>query len=306
LCDFSIVIPTYGRPESLERLVRSLTGLAYPSDRFEVVVVDDGGPVDLETRLVPYRDRLNLTMLWQPNEGPGAARNVGARKAQGRYLAFTDDDCVVDSGWLRALAGALGSADRAICGGRTLNRLEGNIYCEATQLLVEYLFAHYNPTRTFGAFFPTNNMSVSREGFLEIGGFDGSLRFGEDRDLCYRWAARGYAFLDAPDAVVRHAHGLTFASFLRLHHCYGEGTHRFRKGCSKKGLPPLPISHPLWYVNLVLSGVRARQGWRGLTLSALLAATQAASLSGMMRSLLFPVDRGAGRGREGPQGSPST
>jgi len=226
-------------------------------------------------------------------------------QAQGKYLAFTDDDCVADPGWLRAHAAALGNSEHAICGGRTLNRLEENIFSEATQLLADYIYEHYNPTRTFGAFFPTNNLSVSREAFLEIGGFDGSLRFGEDRDLCYRWAARGYAFLDAPEAVVRHAHALTFLSFLRLHHCYGEGTHRFRKGCIKKGFPRLQISPALWYVNLVLSGVKERRGLRGLILSALLTATQAASLSGMIRYLLFPGDRDPRPGGEGPDRSAS-
>jgi glycosyltransferase involved in cell wall biosynthesis len=305
LRDFSIVIPTYGRPDSLEQLLRSLTGLEYPSDRFEVIVVDDGGSLPLEPRFTAYRDHMNLNLLWQRNAGPGAARNHGALQAQGKYLAFTDDDCVADPGWLRAHAAALGNSEHAICGGRTLNRLEENIFSEATQLLADYIYEHYNPTRTFGAFFPTNNLSVSREAFLEIGGFDGSLRFGEDRDLCYRWAARGHAFLDAPEAVVRHAHALTFLSFLRLHHCYGEGTHRFRKGCIKKGFPRLQISPALWYVNLVLSGVKERRGLRGLILSMALAVTQAVSFSGMIRGLLPPGDRDPRPGGEGPDRSAS-
>ncbi len=63
LRDFSIVIPTYGRPDSLEQLLRSLTGLEYPSDRFEVIVVDDGGSLPLEPIFTAYRDHLNLNLL---------------------------------------------------------------------------------------------------------------------------------------------------------------------------------------------------------------------------------------------------
>jgi len=223
LRDFSIVVPTYSRPDSLEQLLGALTALEYPPNRFEVVVVDDGGEIPLEPRLEEYRDPLNLLLLRQPNAGPGAARNHGARHAKGEYLAFTDDDCLPDPGWLRAMEAALQSSGCAICGGKTRNEIEGNLYSEATQLLADYLNEHYNPTRTLGAFFPTNNLSISRKAFAALGGFDGSLRLGEDRDLCYRWAARGHDFVYAPDAVVYHAHRLTLSSFLRLHFMYGGG-----------------------------------------------------------------------------------
>jgi GT2 family glycosyltransferase len=282
LLDFSIVIPTYDRPDSLDRVLGALTVLEYPPDRFEVLVVDDGGEIPLESRVKAYSDSLNLLLLRQPNAGPGAARNHGAGLARGEYLAFTDDDCLPDPGWLRAMEAALRGSGYAICGGKTRNKMEGNPCSEATQLLADYLNEHYNPTRTFGAFFPTNNLSVSRKAFAELGGFDGSLRFGEDRDLCYRWATRGHGFVYAPDAVVYHAHRLTLLSFVRLHFLYGGGTYRFRSGCRKKGLSRPALSPALWYVNLVLSGYRAARGLRGVTLSALLAASQAATLAGMV------------------------
>jgi len=302
LLDFSIVIPTYDRPDSLERVLGALTVLEYPPDRFEVVVVDDGGEIPLESRVKEYRGPLNLLLLRQPNAGPGAARNHGAGHAKGEYLAFTDDDCLPDPGWLRAMEAALRSSECAICGGKTRNKIEWNPYSEATQLLVDYLKEHYNPTKTVGAFFPTNNLSVSRKAFEALGGFDGSLRFGEDRDLCYRWAARGHGFVYAPDAVVYHAHRLTLPSFLRLHFLYGGGTYRFRDGCRKKGLSRPPFSPALWYVNLVLSGYRARRGWRGVTLSALLTASQVATLAGMVYCSLARRATGVGRERGDPQG----
>lgn len=291
MIDFSIVIPTYDRPDSLERVLGSLTVLEYPPDRFEVVVVDDGGQIPLESRVRAFRDPLNLLLLRQPNAGPGAARNHGAGHARGEYLAFTDDDCMPDPGWLRAMEAALRGSEGAICGGKTRNKIEANPYSEATQLLADYLNEHYNPTRTFGAFFPTNNLSLSRKAFTALGGFDESLRFGEDRDLCYRWATGGHSFVYAPDAVIYHAHRLTLPSFLRLHFLYGGGTYQFREACRTKGLSRPALSPTLWYVNLVLSGYRARKGWRGVTLSALLAASQAATLTGMVYcALISPED----------------
>ena len=295
MCDFSIVVPTYDRPESLVRLLSSLTELDYPSNRFEVIVVDDGGSVPLEPRLSGFHDSLDLTLLRQQNAGPGAARNYAAKRANGRHLAFTDDDCLADPGWLQAMADALEQSDGALCGGRTLNGLPHNVYSQATQLLADHLYQCYNPTDTDGAFFPTNNMAVPREAFLDLGGFDRSLRFGEDRDLCHRWAAHGHAFISAPEAVVRHVHHLTMRSFLRLHFCYGGGTYRFRRGCRKKGLPPVSISPPSWYLNLVLSGVRKQPGELGLAMSALLAASQAACGIGMFWNMLLSLSSGSAR-----------
>ena len=91
---FSIVIPTYKRPEQLAVCLQACTRLDYPHDRFEIIIVDDGSPVPVE---VPKNDRSNLvsiTCLRQLNSGPASARNMGAKHARGDILAFTDDDCI--------------------------------------------------------------------------------------------------------------------------------------------------------------------------------------------------------------------
>lgn len=68
-----------------------------------MVVVNDGGSEDLEQAIASF-DRSRLHMMRQARRGPGAARNTGARSASGRWLAFTDDDCLPEPGWLHALA----------------------------------------------------------------------------------------------------------------------------------------------------------------------------------------------------------
>ncbi len=84
---FSVIIPTYQRPEQLGTCLSALTELDYPSDRFEIIVVDDGSPVSPEPVVASFRDRLNLTLLTQPNSGPASARNTGAAHAKGEFLA---------------------------------------------------------------------------------------------------------------------------------------------------------------------------------------------------------------------------
>ena len=283
---FSIIVPTYGRPESLAELMASLACLEYPLSQFEVIVVDDGGKVPVQGVISDFKGRLNTLLLRQPNSGPGAARNRGAQEAKGRFLVFTDDDCRPERFWLRALSDALSGSERVVCGGKAVNGLPGNIYSEATQLLADYLLKHYSPADIYGGFFPSNNLALSKTAFWEAGGFDPTLRFGEDRDFCCRCASLGYSFVLAHHAIVRHAHALTLRSFLRLHYCYGGGTFHFRRGCGAKGLPRVRISPPSWYARLVLTGMREHRSLLGAKLMFLLMASQAAVGAAMIRGWL--------------------
>ena len=139
----SIVIPTYGRPGQLAECLRSIAQLDYPRDRYEVIVVDDGGPSLLDPVVAPFRAQVSLTLIRQRNAGPSAARNAGAERASGEYLAFTDDDCLLDPGWLGALAGVWKESPDCMAGGLTLNAAEG-ISSATSQLIVDVVYRHYN------------------------------------------------------------------------------------------------------------------------------------------------------------------
>jgi glycosyltransferase involved in cell wall biosynthesis len=85
---FSVVIPTYNRITFLQRTLETVWAQRFKD--FEVIVVDDGstdGTID-------YLKSLSQTfsVLSQRHSGPGAARNLGAKKASGDYLAFLDSD----------------------------------------------------------------------------------------------------------------------------------------------------------------------------------------------------------------------
>ncbi|MGL5923098.1 glycosyltransferase family A protein, partial [Chroococcidiopsis sp.] len=100
---FSIIIPTYNRPERLLSCLKSIAQLNYPPDRFEVIVVDDGSEMPIEPVIASFRKQLNLTAIAQQNAGPANARNTGATRARGKFLVFTDDDCMPAPEWLKTL-----------------------------------------------------------------------------------------------------------------------------------------------------------------------------------------------------------
>jgi glycosyltransferase involved in cell wall biosynthesis len=85
----SVVIPAYrGRAGARDWLDEALDSVrAQTFDDWEIVVVDDGSPV----RIAPSRTD-DLTLVRQPNTGPGGARNVGSVIARGALIAFLDSD----------------------------------------------------------------------------------------------------------------------------------------------------------------------------------------------------------------------
>ena len=96
-----VVCSTLDREDYLAEALASITALTYPD--FEVLVVDNSP--DARAARLPWLERLDrVRVLREPRPGLSAARNCGLRAASGTLIAFTDDDVVVDDGWLHALA----------------------------------------------------------------------------------------------------------------------------------------------------------------------------------------------------------
>lgn len=225
---FSVIIPSYQRPLELERCLKAVEKLNYPKEKFEVIVIDDGGCIN-EKLLSRFRNNLNLILLFQENAGPAAARNHGAQLAKNDYLAFTDDDCEPDTDWLDKFAEQVKVSPKHLLGGRITNALESNIYSTASQMLVTYFHYYGEQFNPDFAFFTTNNMVVLRSEFLSLGGFDESFTIAaaEDRDFCRRWQETSHKMLFLEAALVRHSHNLSWRSFLRQHFNYGRGAYHF-------------------------------------------------------------------------------
>lgn len=279
---FSVIVPTYRRLEALSTCLHALAGQAYPPDRFEVVVVDDGSEVSPAAVVKAFRERLSVTVVSQPHAGPGKARNAGAERAGGEFLAFTDDDCAPDPHWLPRLAARFATTPGHLIGGRTVNALPRNRYSAASQLLVQYLYGYYNADATHPSFFTSNNMALPRHTFLAIGGFDSMLTraAGEDRELCDRWHHLGHGLAYAPEAVVYHRHQLTLLQFSRQHFHYGQAAYYFRQKRVQRGSGNIAIEPWSFYLNLVRYPFTQDRTLQAALLSALLLLSQCANAFG--------------------------
>lgn len=234
--EVSVVVPTFNRPAQLRETLLSLAGSEVDRAAFEVLVVNDGGEA-VEGVTSQVEDRLQLRVVNQVNGGPASARNSGAECSRGRFLAFTDDDCRVDPGWLRALRDRLREAPDLLVGGRTLNGLPGNPWSEANQLILEAVYGHFNRDRTRPRFFASNNMAVCASNLREAGGFrhDLPVHACEDRELCDRWLHRGGRLGFVPSAIIHHVKPLSFAGFWRQYFTYGRGAVHYQRLRRRRG-----------------------------------------------------------------------
>ena len=280
---FSIIVPTFNRPTQLVTCLQSLACLDYPRERFEVIVVDDGSQTPLKTLAASFSNRLDIILIPQSHGGPAKARNMGAKKAKGEFLAFTDDDCIPTANWLQTLSACFSGTRNVMIGGKTLNALPNNLYSTATQLLIDYLYQYYNPYPDDAHFFTTNNLAMPSDLFRSVYGFDTAfpLAAGEDRDFCDRWLHFGKRVIYAPEVVVYHVHVLNFRTFWRKHLTYGRGAYRYHQVRAQRGFGPFRPD-PKFYIRLILNPFIQKQRKRALRVTVLLMISQVANGLGFL------------------------
>lgn len=290
---FSIIVPTYNREAQLTNCLQSLARLGYPRERFEVIVVDDGSETPIEAVVSSFCNQLDITLITQPHSGPAIARNKGAAHAKGELLAFTDDDCAPAVDWLKALAVRFSGTPDNMIGGRTLSVLLNNPYSTASDLLIRYLYAYYNANPDQARFFTSNNLTLPKDSFHQIGGFDMFFtRAGaEDREFCERWLRHGFRMTYAPEALIYHVHQLRLDSFCRQQFNYGCGAFRFHQVRARLGLRHLKIEPLALYLNMLRYPLSEIQGTRKFLFLALIVLSQGANATGFLWEMVRQIIR---------------
>lgn len=280
----SLIIPTYNRPERLKNCLESLTKLEYSENLFEVIIIDDGSSQDLNNIIKDFESTLNLTYFKQENKGPATARNNGAKKAKGKYLVFTDDDCEPDVKWLTKLDKIWLTNPEAILGGKTINKLIDNIYSQASQCLVDYIYYYYNLSSQKAQFFTSNNFAIPKNIFDKLKGFNINfpLAAAEDRDLCYRIYNQGYQMIYVEEAIIYHSHSLTLKTFWRQHFHYGKGAKYFHE-IKKEKMEVEPIK--FYWQLLTYPLIWEKENSRKIILILLFLISQIGNITGFLSSI---------------------
>lgn len=197
-CFISVVVPTYKRPELLNRCLDALFSQTLDPSYYEIVVVDDGPTQDTEQIALRWIARMGPRVRYLDNQGrhgPAAARNKGWQAAHGELIAFTDDDCIPTPDWL-----TVGSAAFEM---PTVHGLSGRIIVPIPSIPTDY-------ERTVAGLeqgpFATANCWYRRSTLLSVGGFDErfTVAWREDTDLEFACRRHGFRLLLEPRAVVVH------------------------------------------------------------------------------------------------------
>jgi mycofactocin system glycosyltransferase len=202
-----------------ERLATLVTALAADGP---VIVVDDGSRDGSAERAKRAGARV---IRHDSPYGPAAARNAGLAAAHTDLVAFLDADCEVAPGWRRGLAGLLAAdPDLALVAPR-VRSAPGDSglarYEEAgSPLDLGSRASLVGPERRI-AYVPAAALLARRDALLELGGFDESMRFGEDVDLVWRLLAAGRQVRYAPSREVLHRPRPSVAGFARQRAAYG-------------------------------------------------------------------------------------
>jgi GT2 family glycosyltransferase len=217
----SVIVCVRNGAASISDQLAALAVQDYARD-WELIVVDNGSTDGTVAVVEQLRPRLPSLRILPADERVGLAyaRNVGARAARGKVLAFCDADDLADRGWLSALTEGARSAE--IVGGRLdLELLNGELARRWRDLsendLREPTALGYLPYAV-GA-----NFAVRRETFEGIGGCDERFTScGDDIDLSWRIQRAGGTLRYQPDAVMYYRLRSDLWGVMRQRYRYGK------------------------------------------------------------------------------------
>jgi GT2 family glycosyltransferase len=213
----SVVIPTIGRAEKLERSLASIVASA-PRPA-EVVVVDQSLSAPVQEAVERFRGA-GARLVRCEGRGRGRAVNMGLEAAGQETVLVTDDDCIVAPDWPLRGYERLSEDPRAIISGRVLADGDPTLTPSLTE---------EEESRDYSGELHVNkvvggNMAVRRSELLRFGAFDERVvPSAEDNELCYRWLRAGRRLLFDPDMVVWHHDWRTPKGMEELYVTYARG-----------------------------------------------------------------------------------
>jgi len=222
----AVVISTVGRPRTLDRCLRSLAPLAH--ERLEIIVVDNRPAASTRQLISSWSTRdERIRYVSEPRPGLAIARNRGVAETDADIVAFTDDDVVVNDGWLRWLIAPFADPEVTVVAGLVMP-LE--LETVAQKRFEQYagfgkgfdhrcydLRLHRADDRLLypywgGMFGAGNSMAFRRAELVASGGFDPSLgagsiaQSGEDIDAMSWAILHGGRLVYEPRSLCWHEH----------------------------------------------------------------------------------------------------
>jgi glycosyltransferase involved in cell wall biosynthesis len=229
----AVVVCTRDRPHLLEGLIDSVSASLREGD--ELVVVDSAS-TSAATRELAESRGVRVVRCAEP--GASRARNAGIDATTASVIAFTDDDCLPDPGWVEAIAAAFdGDPTLGFLTGQVTADTEGSAVSVITDAGARALGADDDVLDMgHGA-----NLAARRAAIDAVGGWDVELGAGaplracEDKDLLWRILRAGWRGRYEPSAQVVHRQWRERSALRRLEFSYGFGGGAFGVKAARSG-----------------------------------------------------------------------
>ena len=194
----SVIIPHYNDLENLRRGLDLLRQQTAPREDFEIIVADNNSACGLAAVAQVCGEIARAVPA--PIQGAGPARNAAVRHARGRYLAFTDSDCLPVREWVANGIRAMQDADMV---GGGVDVIVADAGRPTPEEAFELVFAFNNKRYVEELGFSISaNMFVRAEVFQAVGDF--RTKVSEDADWGLRAVKMGYRWRYAPDVLISH------------------------------------------------------------------------------------------------------
>jgi mycofactocin system glycosyltransferase len=237
--DVTVIIPVRDNAFGLTRLVRALRGM-------RIVVVDDGSVLPVRSEDFDGTYCNVMVLRHARSKGPSAARNTGLAACETDFVAFLDSDVVPRRGWLEALLGHFCDPTVALVAPRIVGLQEPeNLVARYEAVRSSLDLGHREaPVVPYGSvsYVPSAAIICRRTALNDVGGFDETLKSGEDVDLCWRFIEAGARLRYEPIALVGHDHRTQLREWFVRKAFYGTSA------------APLSVRHPGKTAPLVISG----------------------------------------------------
>jgi glycosyltransferase involved in cell wall biosynthesis len=202
---FSVIVPTFNRVELLRSTVDSILAQRYGD--FELIIVDDGS----RDKTLEWLRALGAkaTVLRQSNQGPGSARNRGAKIAAGEYLAFLDSDDVWFPWTLEVYREAIGRCKSTafLAGKPYVFSDDRDLELAKQEVLKLERFEDYLSSGDQWRWWGVSSFVIRREMFIGAGGFLEDRANSEDADLALKLGvAPGFVQITSPATFAYRVH----------------------------------------------------------------------------------------------------
>ncbi|WP_226377955.1 glycosyltransferase [Citrifermentans bremense] len=210
----SVIIPTYNCEAYIRLCIESVLESDYPSDRLEIVVVDNMSTDSSATVAGGY----NVRVIKSTARTIAKVRNDGVQVAKGEILAFVDSDCQIPKKWISTAVKLLSRPQVGMVGAGY------RVPPDAAWVEKAWLYEAKNQEKSV-SFLPSGNMIVTTGLFKDLNGFDESLVTCEDADLCERAVKKGVVLLNSSDLQSIHLRNpKTLLQFFLKEKWYGFNT----------------------------------------------------------------------------------